>query len=138
MAKRRPYQGAHDAAIPIEAITAEVAAYTDDILEAVGSELLKEVRKNAATAFTTRKGRLIKSIKKSKSRHTPDTILVKATDPKAHLIEHGHDVKIRKDGTVLGHAPAFPFMAPAEDSVRERLPEIINNVVGSFTIEVKS
>lgn len=138
MAKRRPYQGAHDAAIPIEAITAEVAAYTDDILEAVGSELLKEVRKNAATAFTTRKGRLIKSIKKSKSRHTPDTILVKATDPKAHLIEHGHDVKIRKDGAVLGHAPAFPFMGPAEDSVRERLPEIINNVVGSFTIEVKS
>ena len=138
MAKRRTYQGAHDAAIPIEAITAEVAAYTDDILEAVGSELLKEVRKNAATAFTTRKGRLIKSIKKSKSKHTPDTILVKATDPKAHLIEHGHDVKIRKDGAVLGHAPAFPFMAPAEDSVRERLPEIINNVVGSFTIEVKS
>ena len=54
------------ASIPIEAITAEVAAYTDDILEAVGNELLKEVRKNASTAFTTRKGRLIKSIKKAK------------------------------------------------------------------------
>jgi len=103
----------------------------------VGNELLKEVRKNAASAFTTRKGRLIKSIKKAKSKYAPDTILVKATDPKAHLIEHGHDVKVRKDGAVLGHAPAFPFMAPAEEAVRARLPEIINNVVGPLTIEVK-
>lgn len=126
------------ASIPIEAITAEVAAYTDDILEAVGNELLKEARKNAAAAFTTRKGRLIKSIKKAKSKFAPDTILVKATDPKAHLIEHGHDVKVRKDGRVLGHAPAFPFMSPAEEAVRARLPEIINNAVGPLTIEVKS
>lgn len=126
------------ASIPIEAITAEVAAYTDDILEAVGNELLKEVRKNAATAFTTRKGLLVKSIKKAKSKYNPDTIVVKASDPKAHLIEHGHDVKVRKDGRVLGHAPAFPFMGPAEDAVRERLPDIINNVVGALTIEVKS
>ena len=126
------------ASIPIEAITAEVAAYVDDILEAVGNELLKEVKTRAATAFTTRKGRLIKSIKKSKSKFAPDTVLVKATDPKAHLIEHGHDVKVRKDGKVLGHAPAFPFMGPAEDAVRDRLPDIINNVVGALTIEVKS
>ena len=126
------------ASIPIEAITAEVAAYTDDILEAVGNELLKEVRKNAATAFTTRKGLLVKSIKKAKSKYNPDTIVVKASDPKAHLIEHGPDVKVRKDGRVLGHAPAFPFMGPAEDAVRERLPDIINNVVGALTIEVKS
>ena len=126
------------ASIPIEAITAEVAAYVDDILEAVSDELLKEVKARAATAFTTRKGRLIKSIKKSKSKFAPDTVLVKATDPKAHLIEHGHDVKVRKDGKVLGHAPAFPFMGPAEDAVRDRLPDIINNVVGALTIEVKS
>ena len=126
------------ASIPIEAITAEVAAYTDDILEAVGNELLKEVRKNAETAFTSRTRRLVKSIKKAKSRHTPDTILVKATDPKAHLIEHGHNVKVRKDGLVLGHAPAFPFMGPAEDAVRDRLPDIVNNAVGPLTIEVKS
>ena len=126
------------ASIPIEAITAEVAAYVDDIIEAVSDELLKEVKARAATAFTTRKGRLIKSIKKSKSKFAPDTVLVKATDPKAHLIEHGHDVKVRKDGKVLGHAPAFPFMGPAEDAVRDRLPDIINNVVGALTIEVKS
>ena len=126
------------ASIPIEAITAEVAAYTDDILEAVGNELLREVWKNAATAFTTRKGRLVKSIKKAKSKYNPDTIVVKASDPKAHLIEHGHDVKVRRDGAVVGHAPAFPFMGPAEDAVRDRLPEIINNVVGPLTVEVKS
>lgn len=124
--------------IPIEAITAEVAAYTDEILEAVSNELLKEVRKNAKTAFTTRTGRLVRSIKKAKSRYTPDTILIKATDPKAHLIEHGHDVKVRKDGAVLGHAPAFPFMAPAEETIRARLPEIISKAVEPPTIEVKS
>ena len=126
------------ASIPIEAITAEVAAYTDDIVQAVADELLRETRKNAATAFTTRKGRLIKSIKKAKSRLNPDSVLVKATDPKAHLIEHGHNVKVRKDGAVLGHAPAFPFMGPAEDAVRARLPQIINDAVGALVIEVKS
>ena len=86
----------------------------------------------------TKKANLISVIKGYVPKYNPDTIMVKASDPKAHLIEHGHDVKVRKDGRVLGHAPAFPFMGPAEDAVRERLPEIINSVVGALTIEVKS
>lgn len=138
MAKRRPYQGAHDAAIPIEAITAEVAAWADDIVKAVADELLNEARKNARSAFQDKSGKLRKSIGKKKSKFGETMMIVQASMPHAHLVERGHNVKIKKDGRVLGHAPAHPFLGPAADAVRERLPEIINNVVGNISIEVKS
>ncbi|MDL2280153.1 HK97 gp10 family phage protein [Desulfovibrio sp. OttesenSCG-928-G11] len=138
MAKRRPYQGAHDAAIPIEAITTEVAAWSDDIVKAVADELLKETRKNARSAFADKSGKLRKSIRKKKSKFGESMMIVQASMPHAHLVEQGHDVKVRKDGRVLGHAPARPFLGPAAETVRSRLPEIINNVVGPITIEVKS
>lgn len=137
MAKRRPYQGAREAAIPINAITEEVAAWSDDIVKAVADELLKEARKNARSAFQDKSGKLRKSIKKKKSRFGKDMMIVQASMPHAHLVEHGHNVKVKKDGRVLGHAAAHPFLAPAAEAVRERLPEIINNVVGTITIEVE-
>ncbi len=125
------------ASIPLDAITADVAAWSDEIVKAVTDEVLKEARKNAGTAFTSRSGNLYKSIKTAKSKFNPGSLLVKATDPKAHLIEHGHQVKISKEGAVIGHAAAHPFLGPAADAVRARLPEIVNNVVGALTIEVK-
>ena len=137
MAKRRPYQGAHDAAIPVDAITADVAAWADDIVKAVADELLKETRKNARSAFQDKSGKLRKSIRKKKSKFGDATMIVQASMPHAHLVERGHKVKVRKDGRVLGHASAHPFLGPAAETVRERLPEIINSVVGSLTIEVK-
>lgn len=137
MAKRRPYQGAREAAIPINAITEEVAAWSDDIVKAVADELLKEARKNARSAFQDKSGKLRKSIKKKKSKFGENTMIVQASMPHAHLVEHGHNVKVKKDGRVLGHAAAHPFLAPAAEAVRERLPEIINNVVGTITIEVE-
>lgn len=137
MAKRRPYQGAHDAAIPIDAITAEVAAWSDDIVKAVADELLNETRKNAQSAFKDKSGKLRKSIGKKKSKFGESMMIVQASMPHAHLVERGHNVKVKNDGRVLGHAPAHPFLGPAAETVRERLPEIINSVVGSLTIEVK-
>lgn len=136
MAKRRPYQGAHDAGIPIDAITADVAAWSDDIVKAVSNELLKEARKNAQSAFKDKSGKLRKSIGKKKSKFGENMMIVQASMPHAHLIEHGHNV-VAKGGRVVGHAPAHPFLGPAVETVRERLPEIINTVVGSLTIEVK-
>ncbi len=123
--------------IPIGAIMEEYAAWAEEIVEAAADEALREARKNAQTAFTSRTNRLYKSIKKAKSRHGDNTILVKATDPKAHLIESGHDVRVKKGGEVVGHAAARQFMGQAEEAIRARLPEIINNVVGIPTIEVK-
>ena len=125
------------ASIPINAITEEVAAYSDDIVKAVAAEVLKEARKNAGSAFENRSGKLFKSIKTARSKFGPDTVLVKASGPQAHLIEHGHDIKVKKDGRVIGHVAARRFLGPAADAVRDRLPEIVNNVVGSLTVEVK-
>jgi hypothetical protein len=125
------------AAIPVDAIAGEVAAYADDIIKAVAKEVLAETKRNAARAFENRSGRLYKSIKAEKSRYNDQTMLVKATSPQAHLIEYGHDVKVKKGGVVVGHVAARPFLGPAMDAVRDRLPDIINNVVGPLTIEVK-
>lgn len=136
MAKRRAYQGAHDAVIPIEAIMAEVSAWADDIVKAAADELLKEVRKNARSAFKDKSGKLRKSIKKKKSKLDENMMIVQASMPHAHLIEHGHNV-VAKGGRVVGHAPAHSFMGEAEKAVRAHLPEIVNNVVGALTIEVK-
>lgn len=136
MTKKRAYQGAHDAAIPVDAITADVAAWADDIVKAVADELLKETRKNARSAFQDKSGKLRKSIGKKKSRFGESMMIVQASMPHAHLIEHGHNV-VAKGGRVVGHAPAHPFLGPAAETVRERLPEIINAVVGALTVEVK-
>jgi len=124
--------------IPIEAITTEVAAYSDEIVRVVANEVLKEARKNAGLAFVDRSGKLSRSIRATKSKFNKDSMVVKATAPHAHLVEHGHAVKVEKGGRVVGHAAAHPFLGPAVESVRDRLPSIINNVVGPLAIEVKS
>ncbi len=133
----RFFQGASKASIPIDEIVNEYAAWTDEIVNAVGAELLKEMRAQAKRAFISRSGKLYRSIKKKKSRFDKNTVVVGAFWPTAQLIEDGHDIKVSKDGTVLGHVAASPFAAPAENAIRERLPQIINNVVGVPTVEVK-
>lgn len=133
----RQHQGAAEVNIPIEAIVAEVGAWSDEIVSAVSNELLKETKANAAKAFKDKTGGLRKSIKKKKSKMDKDTNIVGAFWPSAHLIEHGHDIKVTKGGEVLGHVPAHPFLGPAEKSVSDRLTDIVNNVVGPLTVEVK-
>ena len=82
----------------------------------------------ARTAFADKSGNLRKSIKGKRSKFDKDTHIVGAFAPHAHLIEHGHDVTVDKNGTVVGHAPARPFLGPAAEAVRARLPEIVKSV----------
>lgn len=114
--------------ISIDAILQEYAAWADEIVESVADELLREAKNNAATAFVSRSGKLRKSIKKKKSQFNEGSVLVGATAPQAHLVEHGHNVTV-KDGRVVGHAAAHPFLGPAAEAVKERLPQIVSRVV---------
>jgi hypothetical protein len=126
----RRFQGANEVNIPIEDILREYAAWTDEIVKAVGDELLKETRAKARTAFADRSGKLRKSIRRKKSKFDKEMHIVGAFMPHAHLIEFGHDVKVSKGGRVVGHAKAHPFLREAEKAVRDRLPEIVRKVVG--------
>lgn len=132
----RKFQGAHEVSIPIEAILQEYAAWSDEITDAVANELLREVRAQARRAFISRSGKLYGSIRKKKSKFDKDTKIVGAFWPTAHLIEGGHDIKVSKDGAVLGHVAATPFLGPAALAVQDRLPQIVNGIVAP-TIEVK-
>jgi phage gpG-like protein len=127
----------HEANIPVEAILQDCAAWTDEIVQAVSGAALKETRARAGAAFRNLSGNLRKSIRRKKSKLDKDTQLVGAFAPHAHLIEFGHDVKVSKDGAVVGHAPARPFLGPAADAVADRLPEIINGAVGPLSVRVE-
>lgn len=124
--------------IPIDEILKVVGAWSEDIVKAVSSELVKETKSTAKTAFKDKTGTLRKSIKNKKSRFDKDGRVVGAFAPHAHLVEYGHDVKLSKDGDVVGHAAAHPFLTPATNAVKGRLPEIIKKVVGNLTIKVGS
>ena len=132
----RQYMGAHEANIPIDEIMKEYAAYSDEIVEAIGDEMLKEVRASASTAFADKKGTLRKSIKKKKSKFDKDTHIVGAFAPHAHLVEFGTNIRVDRRGKVSGHMPARPFLGPARDAVVDRLASIVNSVTAP-TVEVK-
>lgn len=135
---RKAFMGAQEAEVPLEDILSVYAAWTDEIVKAVGDELLKETRARARTAFTNRTKTLRSRIRRKKSKFDKATHIVGAFAPHAHLIEFGHDIKVDKGGAVLGHVAARPFLGPAADAVRARLPDIVNNVVGLPTVKVQS
>lgn len=134
----RVYKGAAEVNIPIDGILKEFSAWADDIIKAVGDEVLKETRKRARTAFRDDTGYLRKSIKKKKSRYDKHTHIVGAFAPHAHLMEYGTDLRVsKKTGKTSGHMPASPFLGPARDAVSARLEDIVRKAVGDMTITVK-
>ncbi|MBI9080835.1 MAG: HK97 gp10 family phage protein [Pseudodesulfovibrio sp.] len=90
----------------------------DDINQAVEANIEKvadivvEQAKSSA-AFEDQSGDLRRSIKKRKSKYWDGGYIVLASDPKAHLIEFGHD--IIRNGKIIGQVPALPFLSPAKE-----------------------
>lgn len=132
----RQYQGAHEVSIPIEDILKECAAWSDEIVEAVSKELLREVRAQAKLAFKDKTKLLRRKIMRKKSKYDKDTVIVGAFAPHAHLVEFGHKLTAAKNGRVIGHTPAHPFMSIAQKAVEARL-ESIAAQVSPFDVEVK-
>ena len=96
--------------IDLSAILDQVEGAEERLATAVAEEARN------TTAFTDQTGKLRKSIKVEKHPYRRGYI-VAAHDPKAHLIEFGHDVFREKGGPKLGHADAKPFLGPARDKV---------------------
>ena len=135
---RREYQGKVDVAIPIDEILEQYNAWADEIVEAVSRAAKNEIMANAFESYSDRSGKLSKSIKSKKSKIKRGMAIAGAFAPHAHLIEYGHDITVGKDGRVIGHVAARPFLRPAEQAIRDALPDIVNHVMKDKTVVVKS
>ena len=134
----RRYLGASEVNIPIDSILAEFAAWKDELVDAVGKELLREVRSNADVDFYDQTGNLRASIARKKSKYDKDTHIVGAFAPHAHLVEFGTDVRVsKKTGKVSGHMPATLFMTAAGQAVEARLGEIVKGAVAPKVVVKK-
>ena len=131
--KHTPYQGATDVIIPIDEIYTMYCGWADVILDKLASSAVEKIRRNARQ-FKVKTGILKKRIGKKRSKYDRLSYIAGANAPHAHLLENGH--AIVKNGIVLGHVPARPFVKPAEDEVKQEIMEVVKEVLGDHFIEV--
>lgn len=117
-----------DVDIPVDELMQQYSALADEIVEAVATEALAEMKKRAQMAFRSQSGGLKKSIRKKPSKIHEGQVLVGAFVPHAHLVEYGH-AQVDHVGRVVGHVAARPFLRPAEEAVKARLREILQRVI---------
>lgn len=131
---RGPYEGTTDVFIPVSAIMQRYSAWTDEVLDKLGDIAAAEIKKNAQI-FKKDTGNLIRSIKKRKSRLMENSVIAGAMAPHAHLLEEGH--AIVRNGNVVGHVPARPFVKPAEEFTRTKIQEVVNEVLSNAGVDVR-
>lgn len=134
---RGTFQGVAEVVIPIEEVISEFSAWADEIIDAVATEAVSEIKRQASLNFISRTGNLYRSIKKKKSRRVKGMAIAGAFAPHAHLIERGHDLVLGKNGRVVKHIPARPFVRAAENSITARLPEIVDSVMSDKIVYIK-
>lgn len=105
----------------------EVTENSKEAVEATGKMAVQ-----VAQAYASRigRGRYAKSIKlhKSDSSLYGFTVTVHSTKYNlAHLLEHGHVVKVR--GRIVGASRAFPHFAPAEAMAEKMLESKIKQAI---------
>lgn len=106
----------------------QVVSDVKDAVEAAGKTTAK-----IAQAYASRigRGKYAKSIKSktTESSSFATTVTVHSTQYRiAHLLEHGHIVKVH--GKVVGTARAFPHFAPAEKQGGEILEQKVKQAIG--------
>lgn len=99
-------------------------------------------RAKASTAFVDKTGHLRKTIRVAKPTKADldaeggqEIRIVRASAPHAHLVEDGHAM-VTKDGQVVGHVPAHPFLGPARDSVANEAEAIVAHAMHKIDITV--
>lgn len=106
----------------------QVVSDVKDAVEAAGKATAK-----IAQAYASRigRGKYAKSIKSktTESSSFATTVAIHSTQYRiAHLLEHGHIVKVH--GKVVGTARAFPHFAPAEKQGGEILEQKVKQAIG--------
>lgn len=113
--------------IDLEAVMKEVSLASEEGIKAVAEEAKNRAKSSAS--FIDRSGKLRKSIKVERSkkrRKEGETVyLLRVSAPHAHLIERGHAM-VTRNGEVVGHVPARPFLQPAADSVMAEAEQLMD------------
>lgn len=117
-----------------EAINEILTEYADEVVEN-SKEAVEATAKMAvqvAQAYASRigRGRYAKSIKSTKTETSVygTTVTIYSTQYRvAHLLEHGHVLKIR--GKVRGTTRAFPHFAPAEAMAETMLEQKVKQAI---------
>lgn len=117
-----------------EAINEILTEYADEVVEN-STEAVEATAKMAvqvAQAYASRigRGRYAKSIKSTKTETSMygTTVTIHSTQYRvAHLLEHGHVLKIR--GKVRGTTRAFPHFAPAEAMAETMLEQKVKQAI---------
>lgn len=117
-----------------EAINEILTEYADEVVEnskeAVDATAKMAVQVAQAYASRIGRGRYARSIKSTKTETTMygTTVTIHSTQYRvAHLLEHGHVLKIR--GKVRGTTRAFPHFAPAEAMAETTLEQKIKQAI---------
>ncbi|MBQ1292552.1 MAG: HK97 gp10 family phage protein [Clostridiales bacterium] len=117
-----------------EAINEILTEYADEVVEnskeAVDATAKMAVQVAQAYASRIGRGRYARSIKSTKTETTMygTTVTIHSTQYRvAHLLEHGHVLKIR--GKVRGTTRAFPHFAPAEAMAESALEQKIKQAI---------
>ena len=98
-----------------------------DAVEATGKMAVETAQAYASRIGRGKYARSLK-VKTTTSNRLETTVTIYSTQYRiAHLLEHGHTVKVR--GKVVGTARAFPHFAPAEAMAESTLPKKIEQAV---------
>lgn len=101
----------------------DVTEIVKDEAEDVAKDCISEIKTNARRLFRTKgSNSYANSWRKKVTERTPQGIVVTVYSRKyqiAHLLEHGHAVV--RNGQMVGRAPAYPHIGPAEENASREL-----------------
>lgn len=101
----------------------DVTEIVKDEAEDVAKDCVAEIKTNARRLFRTKgSNSYANSWRKKVTERTSQGIVVTVYSRKyqiAHLLEHGH--AIVRNGQMVGRAPAYPHIGPAEDNASREL-----------------
>ena len=133
--------------IPVEEIMKKYSEYLNEIGAKCASYAVNEIKKNAKkfekhgdsanmkAKWWNNTGVLKRSIKRKKGKYNKNQFIAGAMSPLAHVLEYGHAKWLW--GKETGeHVPASPFVRPAEESLKNELPNIIRDILSNKGITV--
>jgi len=119
--------GRRGSAIKVEArfVPADIGPILDKLNEHIENNCMQLAQECAETAkglVGEKTGYLKKHIKAYRSRYEEGGAICYADAPHAWLVEFGH--ALIRNGQVIGHVPAHPFMRPAKEKVMARARQL--------------
>lgn len=120
--------------------TKQMPKMTKKFMNQEGQKLKKQTKQKAKQMVKKQTGNYFKSIKKGKpyiyNGNKAYSIRVYGAASHSHLLEQGHDVKNKKDGTVLGRARGFYILDKSAREFQSEFQKDIENFIDEVVDEI--